>query len=287
MASYTGHWLYDELLSIDTLAPRTALTYWYALRHGMPSEDGAIDADAMRTVVMDDTQPSRVQRMLKTFLEHRPDLVTEALSSLVDEYIPNPEPVSRATKVLPEASELLRNLEESEAIIGNSAFPGLSAMAKSKALTVWTVLRLALDGFPLRVGELASIAIDDPESPNWLDTVSDVLTLRKHKNDKRGERVYDLGGFSSQWKTFATRVFGRVPATLISNKSGKAMTPKALSTALSRLPVALGSQSVRPAITTDTLAKGAGHTERQRLARQMGHSTGVQADKYFRGTFTE
>ena len=151
-------------------------------------------------------------------------------------------------------------------------------------MAIWTVLRLALDGYPFRNSEFASIVVGScPDSVNFLDLDTGVLTLRKHKNDKRGARVYELPEFTREWVAMSMRVFGRVLPTLVTNKKGAPMKPNALGNFLSRQNVKLGSQTVRPAITTATLASGAGHDDRERLAHQMGHSRGVQMDKYFRG----
>ena len=274
--AYRGHWLYEDLRKIDTIAETTASKYWYALRNGVIGD--IIDDDAMRETVMKDTQPTRVQRMLKTLLKERPDLRTPALTELIKEYIPDPEPVKQQRGVvLPTLDEL------------GAKFAEVSAKPTKQNMAIWTVLRLALDGYPFRNSEFASIIVGScphtTDSVNFLDLDTGVLTLRKHKNDKRGARVYELPEFTREWVAMSMRVFGRVLPTLVTNKKGAPMKPNALGNFLSRQNVKLGSQTVRPAITTATLASGAGHDDRERLAHQMGHSRGVQMDKYFRGGF--
>ena len=291
--AYRGHWLHTILLEIDSIADTTAKYYWYALRDGLDGD--GIDDEAMRENVLADSQPSRVQRMLRTLLNHRPEFSTPALEALIAEDIPEKEPERVARKELPKITDLALLLAESLETMASPRPTQKKKMAKDqnervKAFMAWVVISLSMDGFALRVSELASVAIDDPEAENWLDTATDTLTLRRHKNKKsKGDRVYRIPGFSEQWAGHARQVFGRLPAFLIVNKGMTQMTPNALSLALQKMSTPLGSQTVRPMITTYTMSttpKEELFDARRDLARKMGHGMPVQASKYYRGKYT-
>lgn len=267
--AFRGHWLFEDLRKIDSITPITAEKYWYALRHGVLGD--SLDDDLMRETVISDTQPSRVQRMLSTLFRVRPDLRTPAIDELIGEYIPDPEPLKHKRKtVLPTVDEL------------RAIFDEVSAAPTKQNMSVWTVLRLSLADYPLRVGEMASIRIDDCKAPNNLNLRTGILTLREHKNSKRGSRVYEMPEFTRDWVAMSMRVFGKILPSLITNKSGKSMSADALTKFLNRQKVKLGSQTVRPIITTAVIRAGTGHDARESLAHKMGHSRGVQLDKYFR-----
>lgn len=275
--AYRGHWIYEDLLTIDTLHGKTPEKYWYVLEKGLDGD--TLDADKFREYVKENpqTQATRVQRVLETYLsEARPDLRTPELTEFIEEKMFNVEPVKYTkpdAKPLPTMGELERIFRE------------VSEKPTRSNMSIWTVLRLALSGFPLRVGELSSVEIDNPDAPNYLDTKTGVMILREHKNDKKGARKYDLPEFTAEWVTKSMLTFGRILPRLITNKMGKPQSPKALSKFLNGQGVKLGSQTIRPVITTATLASGADYTERQKLAHQMGHSEGVQMTKYFKGAF--
>jgi len=264
-----SHWLYQDLLKIPSISPSTTKTYWYVLRKGL--KDDVLDAETMRENIDSDSQPSRVQMMLATYLKHREDLATPELTALTTGFKVHKD-VKRKTKPTMPSHMLMKMFRQA----GRSH--------TYEGFVVWTVLHLALKGYPLRVGELASIAIDDPGSLNWLDTKTDILTLRKHKTKaKIGTRTYQLNkGFSRLWRKHALRVFKTTPDTLIPTRNKYPFIANSLTKYLTKLGIS--SQALRPLITTMTLTyRGTTYKDRQILAHKMGHTLGTQATRYFDG----
>ena len=272
--AYRGHWFYEALREIPTIADRTALTYWYVLKDGV-TEDG-IDLDTMTRIVETDRQPTRVQRMLATFMRNYPSFETEELKELTTRYIPDPAPKD---KELPSVDDYMAMYEEALAVLEGKKKTGLH-----KAYLVWTVLHLAFMNAPLRVGELASIEVDNPEADNWLNTETDVITISKHKNFKtQGVRELPVKGFSEEWARHARIVFGTIPPYLIVSRKEVPYKASDLSTTLRR--IGISSQTLRPTITTAEVPEST-YEERQELARRMGHTMGTQMTKYYRGKYT-
>ena len=261
-----GHWLFNLLREIPTISEGSAKTYWYQISKGLDEEERPDPVMIRKGILACSTPPAGALRV-KTFLDHYPDYGTPALWEVVLDKYKAKEPANRHTKPIPTLAEIEEMYAEADSkLVPGAEFP----------FVAWVALALALRQHPLRVAELASVRVNDPEAPNNYDTETDTLTLAVHKNAKaKGTRKHHVPGFGEAWTRRAEVVFGDVPDYLV----GREMKPKALSSFLTRRGI--GSQTLRPAITT-ALMKSMSFDERGALAERMGHSRGVQASVYRR-----
>lgn len=282
-------WLFDAVSAIPTLNKDSIQTYWSTLRKGLSDDKTVLLPSAVKDAITSDTQPIRVQRMLNSLLKNNPDLETEELRELITIPVVDKKPVSHS-KPLPSIEDFEEWRNDALDIILTPPPPQKKLQAgarqlRSKALTVWTVLELALSGLPLRNSALASIYINDDDKPNNLDTEREVLIIREHKNTKTaGDRFFEMDGFAKEWEKHAMSVFGFIPKTLVSNKTGNPLSPNAFSHALRDINPALGSQSTRRVVITDSILHDT-YEEDAELAHRVGHGMGVHRTTYFAGEY--
>ena len=273
--AYHGHWLYDLLVDIPTISKSSALTYWYQIKKGV-IEEGVFDPEMIRNGILESSTPPAAALRFKTFLDYYPAYATDELKAIATAKY---EPKERKT-----VKKMLK-LEEIEALLADADSKlAPEGMAKARRgaerpmfqFRKWVVLELAMRQQPLRVAEMASIKVNDPEAPNNYDLETDTLTLAVHKNAKvTGTREHSLHGFGYEWAQRALMVFGKIPEYLIGTK----VSAHTLTTFLTK--AGISSQALRPAITTAHF-KAMSFKERVALADRMGHSLGVQASVYRR-----
>lgn len=275
-------WLLDNIGAIKTLkSPKTINTYFGVLRKGL-GDDGKLDPVKMEATMRADTQPVRVQRMLKTLLTNYPELATPELEELLALPLVNGNALG-AKRLLPSVEEVEEWNEYANELLSRPPVKTKRDKAKDHkrrvySLLVWTITELALSGLPLRNSELISIRINDPESPNNLDIEKEVLTLAKSKTD--AVRVLDMVDFGKAWAERAIAVYGKLPPSLIVSLRGTPMSRNAFEKTLPKLNPELGSQTMRKVFATESILEGDDVADAE-LASRMGHSKGVHGTTYF------
>ena len=283
--AYRGHWLFNLLCQLkrsdgEFITPGSAKTYWYQpLYPGLADDGVSFDPDRLKSAIEADSTPPAAALRVVNFLNTYPQYDTPELRAVAEAtYTPKARKAVREGK--PEKPLLTRDeMFEKLADFDSQLVPHAPYVGKRKsppldAFTCWVILRLSLNDFPLRNGELVSIRINDPDAQNNLDTFTGRLTIREHKtaHHAKAPRVYDMPEFAKEWLAQAKRVFETAPGYLL----GAKMTANRLSTFATKH--GLGSQRMRPSVAV--AYKDAPFEELLRVARNSGHDTRTQAKTY-------